>query len=41
MKFGLFYEHRLPRPWNENDEFRLLQKALDQVAAAVSNEITK
>jgi hypothetical protein len=20
MKFGIFYEHQLPRPWNEGDE---------------------
>ena len=31
MKFGIFYEHQLPRPWNEGDEHRLFQEALDQV----------
>ena len=25
MKFGLFYEHQLPRPWNEDSEYTLLQ----------------
>jgi alkanesulfonate monooxygenase SsuD/methylene tetrahydromethanopterin reductase-like flavin-dependent oxidoreductase (luciferase family) len=34
MKFGVFYEHQLPRPWDEDDEFRLLQEALDQVVLA-------
>jgi len=31
MKFGIFYEHQLPRPWREGDELRLFQAALDQV----------
>src|SRR5437763_4715038 len=34
MKFGIFYEHQLPRPWNEGDEHRLFQEALDQVELA-------
>ena len=34
MKFGIFYEHQLPRPWNEDDEHRLFQEALDQVELA-------
>src|SRR3981189_2554988 len=34
MKFGIFYEHQLPRPWNEGDEYRLFQEALDQVELA-------
>ncbi len=34
MKFGIFYEHQLPRPWNEGDEHRLLKDALDQVELA-------
>jgi len=34
MKFGIFYEHQLPRPWNEGDELRLFQEALDQVELA-------
>ena len=28
MKFGVFYEHQLPRPWREGDEQRLFQDAL-------------
>ncbi len=34
MKFGTFYEHQLPRPWNEGDELKLFQDALDQVELA-------
>jgi alkanesulfonate monooxygenase SsuD/methylene tetrahydromethanopterin reductase-like flavin-dependent oxidoreductase (luciferase family) len=34
MKFGIFYEHQLPRPWREGDELRLFQEALDQVELA-------
>jgi alkanesulfonate monooxygenase SsuD/methylene tetrahydromethanopterin reductase-like flavin-dependent oxidoreductase (luciferase family) len=34
MKFGLFYEHQLPRPWTEDSERKLLQDALDQVELA-------
>ena len=34
MKFGIFYEHQLPRPWNEGDEQKLFNDALEQVALA-------
>ncbi|HEU0149704.1 MAG TPA: LLM class flavin-dependent oxidoreductase [Bradyrhizobium sp.] len=34
MKFGLFYEHQLPRPWCEGDEHRIYMEALDQVELA-------
>jgi len=34
VKFGIFYEHQLPRPWGEGDEQRLFQEALDQVELA-------
>ena len=34
MRFGIFYEHQLPKPWGEDDEFRLLNEALDQVELA-------
>ncbi len=34
MKFGIFYEHQLPRPWHEGQELRLFQEALDQVELA-------
>ena len=34
MKFGIFYEHQLPRPWSDGDEHRLLKDALDQVQLA-------
>ncbi|HYC00941.1 MAG TPA: LLM class flavin-dependent oxidoreductase [Candidatus Limnocylindrales bacterium] len=36
MKFGLFYEHQLPRPWDEDSEHRLLQEALEQCEYADS-----
>lgn len=34
MKFGIFYELQLPRPWNPGDEHRLYQNALDQIELA-------
>lgn len=34
MKFGIFYEHQLPRPWNEGDEQKLFNEALNQVELA-------
>ncbi|RYD95700.1 MAG: LLM class flavin-dependent oxidoreductase [Sphingomonadales bacterium] len=34
MRFGLFYELQLPRPWTEGLEQRLFQDALDQVELA-------
>jgi len=36
MKFGLFYEHQLPRPWADDSEHQLLQDALEQVEFADS-----
>lgn len=39
MKFGLFYEHQLPKPydneqWDEDQEHQLLKNALDQLELA-------
>ena len=34
MKFGIFYEHQLPRPWAEGSEQRLFHEALEQVELA-------
>jgi alkanesulfonate monooxygenase SsuD/methylene tetrahydromethanopterin reductase-like flavin-dependent oxidoreductase (luciferase family) len=34
MKFGLFYEHQIPRPWHEGAEHQLFQDALAQVELA-------
>jgi alkanesulfonate monooxygenase SsuD/methylene tetrahydromethanopterin reductase-like flavin-dependent oxidoreductase (luciferase family) len=34
MKFGIFYELQLPKPWSRDDEYRLLNHALDQVELA-------
>ncbi|MBW2315310.1 MAG: LLM class flavin-dependent oxidoreductase [Deltaproteobacteria bacterium] len=36
MKFGIFYEHQLPRPWSEGSEQKLFNEALDQVELADS-----
>jgi alkanesulfonate monooxygenase SsuD/methylene tetrahydromethanopterin reductase-like flavin-dependent oxidoreductase (luciferase family) len=34
LKFGIFYEHQLPRPWQPESELQLFQEALDQVELA-------
>ena len=34
MKFGIFYEHQLPRPWKPDSEHILMQQTLDQVQLA-------
>lgn len=34
MKFGIFYEHQIPRPWNNGDERKLFKDALEQVELA-------
>jgi alkanesulfonate monooxygenase SsuD/methylene tetrahydromethanopterin reductase-like flavin-dependent oxidoreductase (luciferase family) len=34
VKFGIFYEHQLPRPWQPDSELQLFQEALDQVELA-------
>jgi alkanesulfonate monooxygenase SsuD/methylene tetrahydromethanopterin reductase-like flavin-dependent oxidoreductase (luciferase family) len=34
MRFGIFYEHQLPRPWHDGDEETLLRNALEQVELA-------
>src|SRR5919197_2395260 len=34
MKFGIFYELQMPRPWEAGGELRLYQNALDQVELA-------
>src|ERR671917_85587 len=34
MRFGLFYEHQQPRPWEDGATERLLKDALDQVELA-------
>src|SRR6476469_5880504 len=34
MRFGIFYEHQLPRPWHEDSEYQLLQNALEQCELA-------
>jgi alkanesulfonate monooxygenase SsuD/methylene tetrahydromethanopterin reductase-like flavin-dependent oxidoreductase (luciferase family) len=34
MKFGIFYEHQIPRPWQAGDEHRIYREALQQVELA-------
>ena len=34
MKFGVFYELQLPKPWKEGDEHRLFLDALEQIVLA-------
>ena len=34
MKFGLFYEQQLPRPWSANREHELIQDSLTEVELA-------
>ncbi len=34
MKFGIFYEHQLPRPWTERGEYELLQNSLVEIELA-------
>jgi alkanesulfonate monooxygenase SsuD/methylene tetrahydromethanopterin reductase-like flavin-dependent oxidoreductase (luciferase family) len=36
VKFGVFYEHQLPRPWTDDSEYRLMQNALEQIEYADS-----
>src|SRR3954447_13186255 len=34
MRFGIFYEHQLPRPWDEEGERKLISDALEQIEIA-------
>src|SRR5947209_6815285 len=34
MRFGIFYEHQLPRPWSEQSEAELYRDALEQIELA-------
>jgi alkanesulfonate monooxygenase SsuD/methylene tetrahydromethanopterin reductase-like flavin-dependent oxidoreductase (luciferase family) len=34
VKFGIFYEHQIPRPWGENSEYDQFRWALEQVELA-------
>ena len=34
MKFGIFYEHQLPRDWDEDSEHKLFKQSLDQIELA-------
>ena len=34
VRFGIFYEHQIPRPWHEDSEYELLHQSLDQIELA-------
>src|SRR3954465_1875727 len=34
MRFGIFYEHQMPRPWDDGAHEKLLRDALEQVELA-------
>jgi alkanesulfonate monooxygenase SsuD/methylene tetrahydromethanopterin reductase-like flavin-dependent oxidoreductase (luciferase family) len=34
MKFGIFYEHQLPRDWDDFSEHKLIKNSLDQIELA-------
>ncbi len=34
MKFGIFYEHQIPKPWTDTGEYELLQNSLAQIELA-------
>ena len=34
MRFGIFYEHQLPRPWSRQSEYQLLHDSLAQIELA-------
>ncbi len=34
MKFGIFYEHQLPRDWHDTSEHQLFKNSLDQIELA-------
>src|SRR6266540_3210591 len=34
MKFGIFYELQLPRPWDDQSEYRLFNDSLEQIELA-------
>jgi alkanesulfonate monooxygenase SsuD/methylene tetrahydromethanopterin reductase-like flavin-dependent oxidoreductase (luciferase family) len=34
VKFGIFYEHQLPRPWRDDSEQQLINDALEQIELA-------
>ncbi len=36
MKFGLFYEMQLPKPWDDDSEYRIYKESIEQVKLADS-----
>ena len=39
MKFGIFYEHQLPPPWEDQSEYRLLQSSLEEYSHSSAPEV--
>ena len=39
MRFGIFYEHQFPRPWDDGGELKLFQDALDQVELGLTGQV--
>ena len=37
MKFGLFYEHQNPKPWDDGSEARVFAESLEQIEVADAN----
>ena len=34
MKFGIFYEHQIGRPWEDDTDVRLIHDALERIELA-------
>ena len=34
MKFGIFYEHQIPKPWTADSERRTFHESLEQIELA-------
>jgi alkanesulfonate monooxygenase SsuD/methylene tetrahydromethanopterin reductase-like flavin-dependent oxidoreductase (luciferase family) len=34
VRFGIFYEHQIPRPWSEWSEYETFQNSLAQIELA-------
>ena len=39
MKFGVFYEHQLPRPWEDGDELKLFQVMCDEKSIEANDRL--
>ena len=41
MRFGVFYERQLPRPWQPDSEHHLFKDALDHLAPTVDAALAR